>query len=341
MTMNGPHHQSETYRGTILIVDDTQSNLRLLERLLERDHHRLIAAASGEEALAAVRRYRPDLIIMDVLMPGLNGIDTCRILKNDPETRLIPIVLVTALQNREDRVRGIDAGADDFISRPINLPELTARVRSLLRLKRFTDELDSAESVILSLGMTIETRDGTTEGHCHRLANYAVLVGEAVGLDHDALHALRKGGFLHDVGKVGIPDAVLLKQSRLTADEMRIMQQHTVIGERLCGSLRSLHAVRPIVRHHHERLDGSGYPDGLKGTAVPLLAQITSVVDVFDALTTARPYKIAMSVERACEELDAEAKKGWRDPVLVAVTIRLARAGWAHGPSERSLSRTG
>ena len=311
----------------ILVVDDLDANARLLERLLTREGHHVLFARDGEEALRRVRTDAPDLVLMDVIMPTLDGFETCRRLKSDPETRLVPVVLITALQSSEDRVRGLEVGADDFLSRPVVTAELSARVRSLLRIKRFTDELDSAESVILSLAMTIEARDESTEGHCERLADYALTVGREMRLSDEELEALQKGGYLHDLGKVGIPDAILLKPGRLTDDEVAVMQQHTVIGDRLCGELRSLKRVRPIVRYHHERLDGTGYPEGLRGDQIPLLAQIMSVVDVFDALTTARRYKPALPPERAFAELRSEADRGWRNREVVDLVIRLGRAG--------------
>ncbi len=321
--------------ATILIVDDNDASARLLERLLSRDGHRVRFAHDGAEALMMVERDHPDLVLLDVMMPTLDGFETCRRLKSHPDTRLVPVVLVTALNDRRDRIRGLEVGADDFLSKPVNAAELTARMRSLLRIKRFTDELDTAESVILSLALTIEARDRTTEGHCQRLAGYAVTLGREIGLADDDLAALARGGFLHDIGKVGIPDAVLLKPARLSTEEFAIMKQHPVIGDRLCGELRSLRRVRPIVRHHHERLDGSGYPDGFRGSQVPLAAQIMSTVDVFDALTTQRPYKAAMTAELAFEELAREARRGWRDAVLVETLVALGRSdrlvagGWA------------
>jgi putative two-component system response regulator len=313
--------------GTILVVDDLEANARLLMRWLTTDGHQVRTARNGEEALDVVAKESPDVVLMDVVMPRLDGFETCRRLKQDPRTRLVPVVLITALQDSRDRLRGIEVGADDFLSKPVRSAELTARVRSLLRLKRYTDDLDSAESVILSLALTIEARDKTTEGHCQRLAAYASALGSALGLSGADIAALTRGGYLHDIGKIGIPDAVLLKPSRLTSDEFAIMQQHTVIGDRLCGELRSLRQVRPIVRHHHERLDGSGYPDGLRGDAIPLLAQIMGVVDVFDALTMSRPYKSAFSVEQAFEELLREAALGWRSRELVTVLMRLEDGG--------------
>lgn len=318
--------------ATVLVVDDIESNAKLFARLLTRDGHHVLSAHDGAEALAVVARRSPDLVLMDVMMPTLDGFETCRRLKQDPKTRLVPVILVTALQDSRDRIRGLEVGADDFINKPVNPAELSARVRSLLRLKRYTDELDSAESVIVSLAQTIEARDSTTDGHCHRLARYAVTLGKEVGLSEEELIALEKGGYLHDIGKVGVPDAVLLKPSPLTPEEFEVMKQHTIIGDRLCGELRSLRKVRPIVRHHHERLDGSGYPDGLRGNEIPLLAQVMGVVDVYDALTTTRPYKLAMTPDRAFEELRREAARGWRDPELVEALFRVSRAGGLDAP---------
>ena len=216
------------------------------------------------------------------------------------------MVFLTGLDSREDRIKAIKAGADDFLSKPFHPEELRARVRSLVQLKHHTDELESAESVIRGLALTVEARDKYTNGHCQRLASYATALGTALGLPADALKALGRGAYLHDVGKVGIPDEVLLKPSKLTDAEFAVMQQHTVIGDSLCGDMRSLAPVRPIVRHHHERLDGSGYPDRLSGDAIPLLAQIVGIVDAYDAMTTTRPYREARQVDVACRELVAE-----------------------------------
>jgi putative two-component system response regulator len=312
-----------TARGRVVIVDDLPANVRLSATYLEREGYTVSSAANGLEALALVRSTQPDLVLMDIRMPVLDGFEACRALKQDPATRLIPVILVTALTDIEDRIRGIEAGADDFITKPINVHELLARIRSLIRIKRYTDELDSAEAVIVSLALMIEARDPYTNGHCQRLAGYAATLGRALGLPDEDVSALTRGGFLHDVGKVGIPDAILTKPARLTPEEFEQMKQHTVIGDRLCGELRSLREVRPIVRHHHERRDGSGYPDGLAGEAIPLLAQIMGVVDVFDALTTVRPYRSPVRVEDACQELRREADMGWRRRDLVEQWIQI------------------
>jgi putative two-component system response regulator len=312
--------------GSVLIVDDIEGNARLVESILAPDGHAVRTASDGAEALRLVRADPPDLLLMDVLMPHVDGYEACRTIKQDPSMRLIPVVLVTALDDTASRLRGIEAGADDFVSKPFNAHELRARVRSLLRIKRYTDDLDNAEAVIVSMALTIEARDSTTGGHCQRLAAYASALGRTLGLDEDDVSALTRGGFLHDVGKVGIPDAVLLKRGALTPDEYELIKQHTVIGDRLCGEVRWLRKVRPIVRHHHERLDGSGYPDGLSGDAIPLLAQITSVVDVFDALTTERPYRLAMPFAAAAEVLRREVALGWRRAGLVETFLEQVKA---------------
>ena len=310
--------------GRVLVVDDIEANRALVRAVLTRDGYQVEVVADGDAALECVRRDPPDLVLLDVMMPSPNGFDVCRVLKADAATRLIPVVLNTALQASEDRIKGFNAGADDFISKPFNAHELRARVRSLLRVKRYTDDLDSAESVILSLALTIEARDRCTEGHCDRLSRYGAALGRLIGLGETEIGVLARAGILHDIGKVGIPDAILLKPDRLTRAEYAVMQQHTVIGDRLCGELRSLRLVRPIVRHHHERLDGSGYPDGLRGDAIPLFAQIIAVVDVYDALTTARPYKPAMPMARALEELTLEADRGWHQRDLVDAFASIA-----------------
>jgi putative two-component system response regulator len=314
-------------RGTVLVVDDVSANVRLLERLLVNEGYVVLTASDGAEALTAVARGGPDMVLMDVRMPNRDGFAACRDLKLDAATRLIPVVLMTGTAEREDRVKAIEAGADDFLTKPIDESELRARVKSLVRLKRYTDELDSAESVILSLALTVEARDPNTNGHCQRLAAYAVTLGRRLGLADHQLETLTRGGYLHDLGKIGMRDAILLKPGPLTTAEFEEFKQHPVIGDRLCGNLRALQSVRPIVRHHHERLDGTGYPDGLTGSAVPLLAQIIAIVDVYDAITTKRPYKPALPAEVAYAELAKEAGRGWRDRTLVEEFIAAARAG--------------
>lgn len=321
------------HAGTVVVVDDDPTNLELMTALLGRDGYVVHTAADGAEALDVVLREHPDLVLTDVVMPNMNGFELCRRLKDDRETRLIPVVLVTGLAERQDRIEGITAGADDFLSKPFDAHELRARARSLVRLKRFTDDLDCAESVILSLGLTVEARDRYTIGHCERMARFAGAFGVHLNLSDEEIAALHRGGYLHDVGKVGIADAVLMKSGPLNAQERGLMEQHPVIGEALCGDLRILKLVRPIIRSHHERLDGSGYPDGLHGDAIPMLAQIMGIVDVFDALTTDRNYRPRLSMAAACRQLEREVENGWRDARLVGEFIELCRSGGLAGLS--------
>lgn len=313
--------------GIVLVVDDEQANLTLMRRFLEREGYVVETAQDGATALALLGQRPYDLVLLDVVMPGPSGFEVCLRIKENPVTRLIPVVLMTGLQDRESRLNGITAGADEFLSKPLDTTELRARVRSLISLKRYTDELDSAEQVILTLARTIEARDRYTEGHCERLSRYATRLGERLGLKQDDLVALRQGGFLHDLGKIAVPDTVLLKPGPLTAAEHAIIVRHTLVGDELCRQLKALRRVQPIVRFHHERLDGSGYPDGLRGDAIPLLAQIVSVVDIFDAVTTDRPYRRALTVERAIEELTDEVRRGWRQSDLVTQFITLVGSG--------------
>lgn len=316
--------------GTVVIADDVSANVDLLEGLLVREGYAVFAASDGEAALELVLQTLPDVVLTDVMMPKLDGFELCRRIKAERATRLTPVVLITSLGEREDRIEGINAGADDFLTKPVNAHELRARVRSLVRLKRYTDDLDSAESVILSLGLTVEARDPHTFGHCERMAAYAAAFGIHLDLADEDISALHRGGYLHDVGKIGVPDAILLKPGRLTPDERSLMQRHPVIGEALCGDLRLLRPVRPIIRHHHERLDGSGYPDGLRGDAIPLLAQIMGIVDVYDAVTTARVYRSAVPSEAASAELQEEVRLGWRHAHLVSEFLTICRSARFH-----------
>jgi putative two-component system response regulator len=316
----------------VLIADDTESIRVLFRKLLATDGHEVIDVGDGEAALAAVHENHPDVVLLDITMPQLDGLEVCRRLKSDPATRFTPVVLVTGLSDLHDRIKGIEAGADEFLSKPVHPLELRARVGSLTRMKHLLDALDSAEAAFMTLALTIEARDPTTNGHCERLARHAVALGRALGLGDDDLQALNRGGFLHDVGKVGVPDAVLLKQGALNIEEFELMKRHPDIGDSLCAPLQSLRAVRPIVRFHHERLDGSGYPLGLRGDEVPLLAQIVGIADVYDALTSHRPYRRALSHEEAARHLLEDAGTGKFLPAHVATFLNIigVRTGSAH-----------
>jgi putative two-component system response regulator len=300
----------------ILIVDDETGARAALEFLLRREGFEVRDAADGPAAIQECATFRPDLILLDIVMPGMDGFEVCRRIKATPETRLTPVVLITGLTGTEDRIMGINAGADDFLSKPIDLNELLARTRSLLRLKQYTDELENAEAVLFSLAHSIEARDPYTHGHCERLAEMSARMGERLGVTEEQIKALRRAGVVHDIGKVAVADSILLKPGPLTADEAKTMQKHPVVGERICAPLKTFRLVLPIIRHHHEKHDGTGYPDGLQGEEIPLTARILQLSDVYDALTTDRPYKVAFTPEVTLDLMEEEAERGWWDREL-------------------------
>ncbi len=313
------------HSARILVVDDNASIAALMSQLLTMRGYEVVTAGDAQQAEAEVERQAPDLILSDVRMPGKSGYDLCRDLKENPATRLIPFVLITGLTDSADKLRGIEAGADDFLNKPVLAEELTARVKSLLRMKEFTDELETVDSVLCTLGLIVESRDPYTEGHCERLALNAADLGRHLALDQDSIVALRRGGYLHDLGKIAVPDEILKKGSDLSPDEWKIMKRHPVTGENICKPLKSLRLVLPIIRHHHEHMDGSGYPDGLSGAEIPLLPRILQVVDVYDALRTERPYKPAIGHEQSALTMREKARMGLLDGDLVDEFLDLLR----------------
>lgn len=330
MEQSKPHNSAGgvAIGPTVLVVDDDPGVRGLLVRVLESEGITVVAVSTGEAALVHLRTEPPvQVVLLDVGLPGISGFEVCRQLKAEPSMRLIPVVMVTGRGAVQDRVAGIEAGADEFLAKPFERVELVARVRALLNLKAFTDELERVEEVLLLLARCVESRDPYTAGHCERLSQYAVAIGRHLGLEEPQLRALRTAGIVHDLGKIAMPDAILLKPGPLTPQERRIIAQHPVVGEELCRSIRSFALVRPIIRHHHERMDGSGYPDGLKGSEIPLTASIMSVVDVFDALTTDRPYRHAGSVAEALATLAEEVARGWRPAAVVSALGELISTG--------------
>jgi putative two-component system response regulator len=307
----------QRHEGIILVTDDNEANRELLSALLSAEGYQVVCAADGQQALDRLDSDSIDLALLDVVMPRRTGFEVCLAMKSKPETRLIPVVLLTSLNSDDDRIRGIMCGADDFLSRPVNKHELLARVHSLLRLKQFTDELDNAEAVLFSLALSIEAKDPYTEGHCDRLSKYSVALGEKLGLPEDLRVALRRGGLVHDIGKLAVPEHILLKPGPLTPEERKVMEQHTIAGERICAPLRSFRHVLPIIRHHHEKWDGSGYPDGLKGEQIPLTARILQITDIYDALSTDRPYRKALPTEQCLAIMREEVKRSWWDASIL------------------------
>jgi putative two-component system response regulator len=304
-------------KATILVADDNETNRDLLCDILTEEGYKVIRAADGDQALNVIREKRADLALLDVMMPGKTGFEVCFSIKSRPETFFIPVVLVTGLTSVSERIEGIKSGADDFLSKPVNKQELLARARSLLRMKEFTDELENAEAVLFTLALSIEAKDPYTKGHCDRLSEYSVGLAHRLGVPQAHCVALRRAGVIHDIGKIGVPEHILVKPGPLTPEEWAIMKEHPVTGERICAPLKSFRLVLPIIRHHHEKLDGSGYPDGLKGDKIPLTARILQITDIYDALITARSYRGALSHEVALATMREEARRGWWDTALI------------------------
>lgn len=300
----------------VLAVDDHPVNLELLREYLAGTGCEFLVAYDGVAALEAVARDRPDLVLLDVVMPRLDGIEVCRRIKADPANRLLPVVLVTSLSRVEDRIRGFEAGADDFLTKPLDRRELMARVLTLIRAKEAYDKLDDAEHVMAAFARVVEAKDGGTEAHVERVARSARALAEAARLSAAELDLAYFGGVVHDIGKVGIPDAVLLKPGSLTLAETELMRRHVVVGVDIAHQLRSAASVVPIIRHHHERFDGRGYPDQLTGAAIPRVAMIVSICDAYDAMTSDRPYRRSMPPDAAIEELRSGSGVQW-DPLLV------------------------
>ncbi|MBN2370126.1 MAG: response regulator [Vicinamibacteria bacterium] len=311
-------------RGKVLAVDDDPPVLESIVDALTTLGYEVSPALDGTIAVGKARAEHPDIVLLDVVMPGLDGFEVCRRLKSDPVTRLIPVVFLTGEGTRDARLAGLEAGATDFLSKGCDLTELDIRVRNLVSFRRLILELDSAEAILFAVGRMIEARDEGTGEHCDRVAMMAERFGAVLDLSEEDRHALHRGGYLHDLGKIGVPDAVLLKPGPLNEDEWAIMRQHVEIGARICAPLRTLRPVLPIIRHHHERFDGSGYPDGLAGEKIPFLARVFQVVDVFHALTSNRHYHKALSIDQAVATLRNETKRGFWDPKIVDVFIRWA-----------------
>jgi putative two-component system response regulator len=303
----------------ILVVDDHPSSRMTAVALLSVEGYEVLEAENGQVALDYIAETDPDLILLDVMMPGMDGYEVCRRLKQDDQTRLTPVIFVTALNDRRARLRGIEAGGDDFISKPFDQLELAARVKALVRQKRLNEDLDHASKVLFSIARAVERRDPNTGDHCERLVIQGKAFGEHLQLSRLEVRDLMWGGYLHDIGKLGIPDSVLLKTDKLTPEEWNIMQQHVIIGEQICQPLRTMQGVVPIIRHHHERWNGSGYPDALVGEEIPFLAQVFQIIDIYDALTHERPYKRAFTPQESIEMLFQEVDRGWRSPELMQI----------------------
>jgi len=307
----------------ILVIDDNITNVELLDAYLCTANYEVITAYDGQTGLDIALEEIPDLVLLDIMMPGLDGYQVCRQLKNDEKTRFIPIIMITALTDIDDKIEGLNAGADDFLSKPFNKHELMARVRSLLRIKSLHDDLDSSEDIILTLALALEAKDPYTKGHSERVATLATDLAKAIGLSERAQDRIHKAGILHDIGKIGVSGKVLSKTSSLKEDEYKDVIAHPSMGATICQPLKSLSDIIPMIKHHHERYDGKGNPDGLAGEEIPLGARIISVADTYDAMTSTRPYRKAMDKEVALNIFKNEIDSGQWDRELVAHFVEM------------------
>ena len=317
ISTSAPEH-SQT---SLLIVEDDPRVRAVLVQLLADLATSIHEAESVEQALTMLDHITPDLALLDVNLPDRTGHAVLESMRERTSTRLVPVVMVTGSVCRHEKLAAIEAGVTDFVSKPFDSIELRARVAALLRVKRFTDTLEDAEKVIVALARTLDARSPHTFGHSLRVAQLAGALAEAAGLGEPDVRTIQRGSLFHDIGKVGIPDAILNKPSGLDPAEFGEMKLHPVIGRDLLSHMRTMEDVLPVVYHHHERFDGSGYPDGLAGDGIPLTARIVSIADVWDALTTTRAYRRQWSVAEAVAVLESETRRGWWDPALVEVFL--------------------
>lgn len=301
----------------ILVVDDEPAISKLLKRILVADGYHVVVAKDGQTALSCIAEKRPDLIILDIDMPHMSGLEVCQRIKSASETKLLPILILTGTEIADCRTQAWDLGADEFLTKPFHAVEVSARCRSLLRQKDLVDELETVESVVFALARSVEAKSRFTHGHSSRVTQYCHMLAERHGLGAWESERLRRGSILHDIGKISIPDAILNKPGPLTADEYELVKQHPIEGSRIVEPLRSAQDVIPLIRWHHERMDGKGYPDGIAEHAIPFPVRILAVADVYDALSCDRPYRPAMSHETCRTVMEENAAGGGLDDKLV------------------------
>lgn len=310
----------------ILIVDDNPANVELLKMQLKGLNYDLESAYDGVEGLEKVKNWSPDLILLDLMMPRMSGYEACKILKQDKNTRFIPVIIITALRELNDKLKAIEIGADDFLIKPYNKLELTTRIKSLLHMKELYDDLDSSENILFSLARALEAKDLYTRGHSERVALYALKMAKVVSLSERDQEFIRKGALLHDIGKIGVKEDILHKPGPLTPEERLHIQSHPQRGYEICKGLKSLQPSLSVIHNHHERFDGAGYPEKRKGEDIPLSGRIGAIVDSFDAMTTDRPYRKGMKFDEAIKILEKERNSGQWDPQLLDIFIKLIRS---------------
>ncbi len=297
----------------IMVIDDDDQVRRLLKRLLTPAGYTVEEFGTADEALVRIRVEPPDLVLLDLNLPDRNGHEVLEVIRSDPATRLLPVVMLTGMATTSEKIRAQAEGVTDFVAKPFSPEELLPRVRALVMLKQFADEHEHAEHVILTLAKTIDARDSYTAGHSGRVAEYADRIAAEMGLEPSARSDMRRGALFHDLGKIVIPDAVLRKPGALTAQERAIIEEHPAVGNDLLSPMRTMRRTLSVVYYHHERLDGSGYPTGISGADIPMAVRIVTIADIFDALTTDRAYRGALRVETAFEILHEGVGRGWWD----------------------------
>ena len=299
----------------ILIVDDNPLSRMTTVDLLSLDGYELLETDSNSSILDTITKQKTDLVLLDVMTRQIDSFALCRQLKSDRRTSQIPVVLMTLTESREHRLKGMEAGADDLLIKPLDYLELSTRVKSLINQKRLNEGLDQTEQVLFSIAKALESRSSDS-GSCARMALLVQAFGNYLELTPNELNNLLFAAHLHDIGTIAIPDAVMLKEGELTASEKELIRKHVLIGEEICQPLRNRRGILPIIRHHHERWDGTGYPDGLSGKDIPYLAQVFQIIDIYDALTSDRPHKKAYSPTEALTIIAEETAKGWRNPKI-------------------------
>ncbi len=309
--------------ASILIVDDFEMHLELMTTILEMEGYRVISTNDTKEAISLATANSPDLAILDVMMPGMNGYELCKRLKDIFSKKFFPIILVTGLSQLEDKLTGLEAGADDFFPKPFNPKEIIAKIKSLIKLKRLQDELDHCEDIIFTLAVAIEAKDTYTKGHSERVSTISVEMARAMGLPDREVLNIKKGGILHDIGKIGLHENILHKKDLRSPEELEIIRRHPATGVEICKPLYSFRQVLPAIRSHHERWDGMGFPDGLHGEDIPLSGRIISIADTFDAMVSMRPYRPSFTVTQTLNAMKAESKMGQWDPALLSNFFKL------------------
>ncbi len=317
-TAQVPTVENENHQAVVIVDADGNSRC-VLRAILKTLACRILEVDSGEAAFDLIQTEAVDLFIIDLAVPDIGGLEICRRIRSDQRSKLIPILMVTSVRAVEDEIAAITCGADAFLAKPLHPEVVRTRARAMLSHKAALDSLEESETILFALAQAVERRDHCTRDHCHRLKALTQSLGSIIGLAASQMVALHRGSYLHDIGKVAVPDAVLHKPGPLSEMEWSLMRQHPVLGEEICRPMRILRDVLPIIRNHHERWDGGGYPDGLAGEQIPLLARVFQVADIYDALTSERPYKRALSHEEAIGVLELEVQRGHRDPELVSL----------------------